>query len=236
MAEDTKKTVDIKTRWGQKIRAKIDMSWSKKKVATQLDQRMLSKGLDIIEKTYGDSSFIEQITRVESDMGRHKSTYRKDYYGGVAQVDKIGFEATQDLESHPRLAGHLNKLKEEHGIDWTKTKWEDLRNPMNSVIAARLLLLTKPDKLPSKLKDRAQYWKDHYNTSEGAGSPEDFIAKNGGQVEEKEEEDFNIPDGTYQDSSGGVIRVENGSITKDVSGNFVDDDGKMMKVQDGKIN
>jgi hypothetical protein len=31
-------------------------------------------------------------------------------------------------------------IKKELGIDWTKVKWEDLRKPLYSALAARLLL------------------------------------------------------------------------------------------------
>lgn len=224
----------IKTRWGQVINTKIPKDWSKKKVGAMIDQRMLSKGLAIVEDTFGDSAFIEQIIRAESDMGRAKGTYRKDYYGGVAQIDEAGFKSTQDLTSHPRLEGALNKLKKEHGIDWMAMEWKDLSNPQNSAIAARLFLLNKPDAIPKKLKDRADYWKEHYNTAEGKGTANHFITANGGTPEEEQVGPPEFQDGTYEDKVGNVFKIEKGVIDTNINGNFVDKDGKMRKVQGGK--
>ncbi len=40
---------------------------------------------------------------------------------------------------------------------------------------ARVLYRSKPDPLPETLEDAADYWKTHYNTPLGKGTPEKFI-------------------------------------------------------------
>jgi hypothetical protein len=59
-------------------------------------------------------------------------------FGGIWQVDEIGFERYPETSaSHPGLKKKFKKIKKELGIDWTTVKWEDLTKPLYSGIAAR---------------------------------------------------------------------------------------------------
>ena len=51
-----------------------------------------------------DHGFMDRLACVESNNGLHPGTYRKGYYGGIYQVDRIGFEDTQNVKSHPGLS------------------------------------------------------------------------------------------------------------------------------------
>ena len=70
-----------------------------------------AKGKDVVSNVNNelrkifpnDHGFMDQLACVESNNGLHPGTYRKSYYGGIYQVDKIGFEDTQNVNSHPGL-------------------------------------------------------------------------------------------------------------------------------------
>ena len=59
-----------------------------------------------------DHGFMDRLACVESDNGNNPETYRDGYYGGIYQVDRIGFEDTQNVTSHPRLSEKFKKIKE----------------------------------------------------------------------------------------------------------------------------
>jgi hypothetical protein len=113
----------------------------------------------------------------ESRGGKALGTLRKGYHGGVMQVDNIGFKDTQNVKSHPVLKRYHDRIKRAYGWDWNKIKWSDLsKDPVKSIIAARLLYATSPKAIPSTRKGRALYWKRHYNKS-GKGKPSDYIKR-----------------------------------------------------------
>lgn len=133
---------------------------------------------DQVGDLFGNAQFLKEIAKQESNFGRHPNTYRKGYHGGVWQVDKIGFNDTQDVKSHPKLKNKFKKIKERFGINWENVKWKDLRKPLYSAIAARLLLSNKEGEIPDTLEGRAKYWKYKYNTEEGRGKVEDYLDNN----------------------------------------------------------
>ena len=124
-----------------------------------------------------DHSLLRRIAYVESRDGTHPDTYRAGYHGGIWQVDLIGFMDTQDTASHPGLHAKYQKIQEHFGIDWPTVQWMDLRKPLFSALAARLLLSNKSPSIPraSNLSGQAEYWKLHYNTQSGKGTVKNFI-------------------------------------------------------------
>lgn len=120
---------------------------------------------------------LERTALVESDFGRHPGTYRRRYHGGIWQVDKVGFRDTQDTRSHPRLQQAYQLIRQNLRIDWTKVKWQELRKPLYSAIAARLKYRNVPSPIPDSVSEQGKYWKKHYNSSQGKGSAEKFKEK-----------------------------------------------------------
>ena len=88
------------------------------------------------------------------------------------QVDKIGYDETVRQSG---LRKYWDRIKERLGIDWTKTTWNDLEKPLYSGLAARLFLARLSAPIPTDLTEQASYWKTHYNTAAGKGTPEKFI-------------------------------------------------------------
>ena len=146
-----------------------------------------SSGAEVVEATVekiqksgifpNDKKFLRRTAYVESKDGTDSNTYRQGYHGGIWQVDKRGFKATQDTASHPALVNKLAKVKAEFGIEWSSVKWTDLEKPFYSGLAARLYLSNIPDPIPSGLDEQARYWKKHYNTDAGKGTEKQFIDK-----------------------------------------------------------
>ena len=124
-----------------------------------------------------DCSLLRRIAFVESKDGRDPQTYRDSYHGGIWQVDEIGFNDTQNTASHMKLAAKHQEIKEYFEIDWPSVTWMDLRKPLYSGLAARLLLFNVPYKIPcASIELQGQYWNSYYNTILGAGTPEKFVA------------------------------------------------------------
>ena len=131
-----------------------------------------------VESSLGTTSeLLERTAYVESKYGKDPNTYRDGYHGGIWQVDRIGFEDTQNVASHSKLKDHFKTIKRDFGIDWSTVKYEDLRKPLYSAIAARLKYKNIHTTIPPswQLTSQAEYWKKNYNTRIGKGSAQKFI-------------------------------------------------------------
>ena len=124
-----------------------------------------------------DNRLLRRIAYVESKDGTDSGTYRSGYHGGIWQVDEVGFRDTQDNTSHPGLSTKLDKIQETFAINWREAQWEDLRKPLYSGLAARLFLSNIPEDIPiaSDIRAQGKYWKEHYNTADGAGTVDKFV-------------------------------------------------------------
>lgn len=128
-------------------------------------------------KKLGGGEFLEEIAMAETMLGTHPQTLR---YGhgdrGIFQLNSVGFNETKNIKSHPGLKKYHAALKKK-GIDWAKINVDDTNNYVYGAIAARLLLLTIPARIPSTLSGRAQQWKKYYNTSLGKGTAALYIQR-----------------------------------------------------------
>ena len=126
-----------------------------------------------------DNSFLRRIAYVESKDGNDENTYRAGYYGGIWQVDQIGFLDTKDTGSHPGLVAKYEKIQQHFAIDWPSVTWEDLRKPLYSGLAARLFLsnVNEPIPLASEIEMQGNYWKTYYNSNapNAAGTVQKFV-------------------------------------------------------------
>ena len=139
--------------------------------------KIVNDAVSKVESTLGVTNKLLQRTAfVESKNGKDPNTYRDGYHGGIWQVDRIGFEDTQNVASHKNLKGHFKKIYADLGIDWPTVKYEELRKPLYSAIAARLKYLNIASPIPPswQLTRQAEYWKEHYNTRSGKGSVSKF--------------------------------------------------------------
>ncbi len=121
---------------------------------------------DRIEAVLGnDNQFLRRLAFVESADGTDADTYRPGYDGGIWQVDEDQFLDTQDT-SNPDLVATYQPIADAFGIDWLSVQWPDLRIPLYSGIAARLVLLIPGiDPLPCDISGQGQFWMTNYNTN-----------------------------------------------------------------------
>lgn len=75
---------------------------------------------------------------------------------------------------------HLkDKILTDLGVDISLVEWEHLRyNPYLSLIFTRLLYRPVTDPIPLTIEERAEYWKEFYNTKLGKGTPEHYLEMN----------------------------------------------------------
>eukprot|EP00116_Pleurobrachia_bachei_P010805 sb/3471067/ len=147
-------------------------AWTDKAAGERVSNEVIAS----VERVIGDTKqFLKKVAVVESNLGRAPGTFRAGYYGGIFQVDRIGFKSTQDTRAHPALKAKMVKIKLAYGIDWMAADWKDARKPIYSAIASRLFISNIPLQIPSSLQGQAEYWKKYYNSAAGAGTAQDFI-------------------------------------------------------------
>ena len=129
-----------------------------------------------IQDVFGtdDHQFLRRIAFVESEDGNDRDTYRSGYHGGIWQVDKSEFLSTQNNASNPQLTQRYQMISKAFKIDWPSIQWSDLRIPLYSGIAARLLLLNITEAIPCDIQRQATYWRTHYNKDGEAGTANKF--------------------------------------------------------------
>ena len=88
-------------------------------------------------------------------------------------MNKQAFEGTKDLTTYPDLKAKYDVIKKSFGIDWVQVQWSDMKKPLYSGLAARLILYNIPDPIPVELDGQAKYWKDRYNGA--AGTEQKFV-------------------------------------------------------------
>ena len=93
---------------------------------------------------------------------------------GLTQFDDKPFQDIRDrsIKLRPKI------LKELH-IDISLVEWDDLRyNQFLALLFTRLHYWLKGDPIPATIEERAKYWKLHYNTVQGKGTVEHYLAMN----------------------------------------------------------
>ena len=132
-------------------------------------------GVSMVAST---KSLLRRITAVESDYGRADHTYRDDFHGGIWQVDEADFDHTLTGRivtvglDHISVHFAIAKIKGVE-IDWTSIqdppKWEDLRKPLYSGLAAMLKLFLSGEQIPDtdNVTGQADFWIRYYHTNAG---------------------------------------------------------------------
>ena len=102
---------------------------------------------------------------------------------GITQFDKLPFNDIRDrcVKSRPKILKDL-------GVDISLVHWDDLRyNQFLALLFTRLLYWLASRKvdgkyvsipIPATIEERAEYWKQHYNTPAGKGTVEHYLEMN----------------------------------------------------------
>ena len=118
-------------------------------------------------------------TYVETRDGTLPRTFRDGYNGGIWAVDENAFRSTQDTNSFARLPAKIQQIEELLQINWLDVEWRDLRKPLYSALAARLIIFNAPASVPptNDLMGQAQFWMQYYNRN---GEASNFVTTSSG--------------------------------------------------------
>ena len=124
------------------------------------------ESVKIFSENHNIHPYVRRIAWVESKHGLDSGTYRKDYHGGLWQVDESLFLVTQNT-SIPILIDKHKLVKKRFDLgfdtDWMKIHWEDLRIPLWSGLAVCLYMCTIEEEIPSSISKQAEHWHKSYN-------------------------------------------------------------------------
>ena len=120
------------------------------------------ESVEIFSENHNIHPYVRRIAWVESKHGLDNGTYRKDYHGGIWQVDESLFLVTQN-NSIPILIDKHKLVKKRFDTDWMKIHWEDIRIPLWSGLAVCLYMCTIEEEIPSSISKQAEHWKRNYN-------------------------------------------------------------------------
>ncbi len=112
-----------------------------------------------------DNRLLRRIAHVASRDGQSDNTFRPTLVRfGIWQTP---VEAFRDTRSNPIVQLQREAIKDIFGVDWKRVKKSDLRKPLISGLAARLLLAIISDSHPIPEQDdiegQARYWHQYYS-------------------------------------------------------------------------
>ena len=112
-----------------------------------------------------------ETAAAETQLGTYPDNFAANGHG-LCQIDQISFN---DIKTRTRER-HKQKIEFYFGIQLDDIKISHIQTgPRWAFIFARLHYILKPEPIPATLKGRADYWKKHYNTVAGKGTPEHYI-------------------------------------------------------------
>ena len=128
-----------------------------------------------------DNRLLRRVAWVETADGSDPRTYRSGYHGGVWQVEEELFQKTRDSNADPSLREVHQKLLRYFGVDWATLTWNELRRPLLSAIAARMVFGIQFDLLgesippPGKIEEQGIFWRKYHTAGPPSKSVQDFV-------------------------------------------------------------
>ncbi len=111
----------------------------------------------------------------ETLLGKAKDNTLYGAGAGVSQVDKGTFVWLQEKFMKRSVA---SKILKEFNINLGLVQYNELDfSPLLSLIFCRLRYMTVSEKIPATQALRAEYWKKHYNSSLGKGTPQEYLER-----------------------------------------------------------
>jgi hypothetical protein len=127
-----------------------------------------------------NGQFLVNIASAESRFGTADGTFRLSGDRGIWQINDGPSGAFAEIQRQAAIPGTRVALANERlktiGIDVASMTTQDLEKPLYSAAVARLYMMLNPGREPVTVAEQAQAWKEHYNTYEGAGTLDHFIA------------------------------------------------------------
>lgn len=125
------------------------------KDASELTKNAISKSYKPI--FMDDHHFIKRVALVESSLSKTSKG------GGLWNVDECAFKSTQNKKENKQLAALHKTIRRTFGVTWSKIKYRDLRRPLYSVLAARIILEMAVPSIPRGLRNQARLWLEKYH-------------------------------------------------------------------------
>lgn len=120
-------------------------------------------------------SLLVETCAAETLLGKARDNTLYGAGAGVSQVDYGTFAWLQEKYTPRDLAARIFDV---FNIDLGLVAYKELDfSPLLSLIFCRLRYMTVTAPIPTSLSLRAEYWKEHYNTSAGKGTPEEYISR-----------------------------------------------------------
>lgn len=110
----------------------------------------------------------------ESQCGRYLKQLGSGPALGICQMEPATHDDIHEsyLEYRPELLMKVRSFCAPNRVN----AQEMIGNLNYAVAMCRIHYLRKPAKIPSDMVGQAEYWKQYYNTPEGKGTTEEFIA------------------------------------------------------------
>jgi hypothetical protein len=155
------------------------------------NQTQTVSAIDAINSVYGDagyadvSQFMKNMAATESNLG---TDTMGDYSFGATQIDPIRYkDIVQRASENPGSSAFkradianqfLQKQLNRPDFNILDINLQDEgHNPYISAALTRMGLANMPGEIPSTLQGQADYWKQHWNTKSGKGTPEHFMSQ-----------------------------------------------------------
>lgn len=115
-----------------------------------------------------------ETAAVESDYGKARERTRNGAGRGLFQCERIAFDDVLRRASQE----DVDALEAAFDFNLRSIEWNDLKYaPLLAIAICRLHYKLRHGTVPLTLKQRAEYWKQHYNVRAGRGSVAHYIER-----------------------------------------------------------
>ena len=150
---------------------------------TPMNAQSVSDTVDVVGALLNDTptgiEFMKRVVNAESEFGQHPDTYNVQgnkgsrSRWGVAQVTEKAFNHVQNrLKSgNAKIARYIKPIQEATGIDLREVTFEDMNNPLISILYGRLYVMQKTKKpIPKTIDGQGAYYEEIYSGIDGTGN------------------------------------------------------------------
>ena len=144
-----------------------------------IDERILERGYTGTSAVLLTVAYLEQSTVFSDDNGILRRIAYVETRDGTRENENIWAVSEEALQLtqncvHPTLNVKYNLIAQELDIEWISVEFHELKAPLYSALAARLLLFLVPKMIPDSndIEGQARFWKEYYNIT---GSVDEFI-------------------------------------------------------------
>ncbi|MGL4449462.1 MAG: hypothetical protein ACRCVX_09025 [Shewanella sp.] len=121
------------------------------------------------------AALLVETAATETLLGEYRDPTERAAGTGITQIDEPTFDWLKGKFASGKDA---DALKATFNITLSRVNYLELElSPLLAFIFCRLRYRVVTDIIPATRQGRAQYWKDHYNSSAGKGTPEEYLKR-----------------------------------------------------------